>query len=51
LIIWDISELLAVVFRNNESVAFAEGVDVEECENGGGFVELEGGDVSCLTTY
>jgi hypothetical protein len=29
-------------------MALAEGIDVEECEDGGGFVELEGGDVSCI---
>lgn len=31
--------------REVYSVAFAEGVDVEECEDCGGFVEFEGGNI------
>jgi len=46
LIIWYISQFFTVEFGDHEGVAFGEGIDVEEGEDGGGFVELEGGDVS-----
>lgn len=44
LIIRDICQLLSMVFWNYQGVAAGQWLDVEECEDGGGLVELEGGD-------
>ena len=46
LVVGNVSQVAAMVFGDDEGMAFGEGLDVKEGEDGGGLEELEGGDVA-----